>query len=89
MRREPEHFDGIEPLLLYVARKLKHAIEVERLLTEAGIDFVLETDTFATGVVFRTERIGVFFYVAPGDGEPARGVLEAQGFKLQVATDPR
>lgn len=89
MRREPEHFDGIEPLLLYVARKLEHAIEVERLLTEAGIDFVLETDTFATGVVFRTERIGVFFYVAPEDGEAARGALEAHGFKLQVSTDPR
>lgn len=89
MRREPEHFDGIEPSLLYVARKLKHAVEVERLLTGAGIDYVLETDTFATGVVFRTERMGVFFYVAPESAESARGVLQAQGFKLQVSTDPR
>jgi hypothetical protein len=71
-----------------VARKLKHAIEVERLLTDAGIDYALETDTFATGVVFRTARIGVFFYVAPESVERARGVLQAEGFRLHIQTDP-
>ncbi|MCC7043848.1 MAG: hypothetical protein IT183_08295 [Acidobacteria bacterium] len=83
-RREPEHFDGIEPVLAYVARKLRHATRVEQILTDAGIDYVVETDTFAVGVIFRAERVGAFFYVAPTDRERAEQILDGEGFRLKV-----
>jgi hypothetical protein len=83
-RREPEHFDGIEPVLAYVARKLRHATRVEQLLTDAGIDYVIETDTFAVGFIFRAERVGAFFYVAPTDRERAEQILDREGFRLKV-----
>ncbi len=82
-RREPEHFEGIEPALVYVARKLRYAVRVEALLTEAGIDYVVETDTFAVGFIFRAQRTGAFFYVAPTDQERARQILERDGFRLK------
>ena len=66
-RREPEDFEVQDPALVYVARKLRHATRVEALLTETGIDYVVETDTFAVGFIFRAERVGAFFYVAPDD----------------------
>lgn len=83
-RRNPEHLDGVEPVLIYMARKLRHAIRVEEMLTDAGIDYVVETDTFAAGFIFRTERTGAFFYVAPVDHERAISTIEREGFKLKT-----
>ena len=83
-RREPEDFEGIEPTLVYVARKLRHARRVEELLTDAGIDYVVETDTFGTGFIFRTERVGAFFYVPPADERRASAAIAVEGFTLTV-----
>jgi hypothetical protein len=83
-RKEAEAFDGVEPELLYVARKLRHATRVEALLDDAGIDYVVETDTFASGFIFRTERVGAFFYVLPEDQPRATMILEREGFRLHV-----
>lgn len=85
MRRESEAFDDIDPVLVYAARKLRHAQRAEALLTSAGIDYVVETDVISVGFIFRTERMGAFFYVAPADEEPARRTLEAEGFVLRVS----
>lgn len=82
-RRESEHFDDVEPVLVYMARKLRHALRVEALLTGAGIDYAIETDTYTGGFIFRTERTGAFFYVAPTDETRARGVLEREGYELK------
>ena len=30
-------------------------------LTEAGVDYVVETDTFGVGFIFRAERVGAHF----------------------------
>jgi len=81
-RREPEAFEGVETALVYVARKVRHATRVEALLTEAGIDYAVETDTLVVGVIFRAERVGAFFYVAPTDLERATQVLGREGFRL-------
>jgi hypothetical protein len=83
-RREPEAFEGLEPVLAYVARKLRHATRVEDLLTGAGIDYVVETDTVAVGFIFRVERVGAFFYVAPTDHARTTSLLEREGFTLKV-----
>ena len=88
-RREPEHFDGVEPVLVYVARKLRHAVRVEEMLADSGIDYVVETDTFAVGFIFRAERIGAFFYVAPVDEARARATLDRQGYGMKVNSEVR
>jgi hypothetical protein len=80
MRREPEYFGEQELSLLYVAQKLKHALRVEELLTEAGLDYLVESDQYAVGLLFRRPRIGAFFYVAPGTENAAREVLRRGGF---------
>ena len=87
-RREPEHFDGVEPVLVYMARKLRHARRVEDLLTEAGIDYAVEADTFTGGIIFRTERTGAFFYVAPVDEARASAALAVEGFGMKMAIKP-
>jgi hypothetical protein len=80
LRQEPSYFDGQEPSLLYIAKKLRDAKALEVLLTEAGIDYGVETDEYEGGVVFRRTRIGAFFYVLPEVRERAAQVLLDKGY---------
>jgi hypothetical protein len=81
MRREPEHFGDRELALIHVARKLKDALRVEELLTEAGIEYAVEADRYWIGTIFRRERIGAFFYVLPDAENAGREALRLAGFK--------
>jgi hypothetical protein len=80
MRRTPEHFGEQDLSLIYVARKLKHALRLEQLLTDAGLDYLVESDEYSTGTIFRRSRVGAFFYVAPDSDAAARDVLRREGF---------
>jgi len=79
MRRSPENL-GEDLRLLYVARKLKHALRVEQLLTEAGLDYVVEAEEYSAGTLFPRIRVGAFFYVSPASDSDARDVLRRGGF---------
>jgi len=81
MRCEPEHFGDRDLNLLYIAKKLKEALRLEQALTDAGVDYLVEPDTYAGGIIFRSERVGAFFYVAPESEEKARGVVTAAGYR--------
>jgi len=80
MRCEPEHFSDQELTLIYIAKRLTEALRLEKLLTEAGLDYLVEPDKYSGGLIFQTERIGAFFYVAPGDEGAAKGTLSRHGF---------
>jgi hypothetical protein len=81
MKREPDFFEAREPSLLYIAKKLKDALALEQVLTNAGIDYGVEADRYRGGFVFQSERVGAFFYVLEETLEPARKVLVAHGYK--------
>lgn len=83
MKQDASFFEGKDADLVYIAKRLSDAIEVERVFTAAGVDFGVETDTYQGGIVFRSERVGAFFYVLPEDGSEARRVLRDTGFKPQ------
>ena len=80
MRREPEYFGERELTLIYVAKKLKHALRLEQLLADAGIDYVVEPDQYSVGTLFPRWRVGAFFYVAPDNASAARAILRGGGF---------
>lgn len=80
MRQEPDFFGEVELSLVYVAKKLKEALKLEALLTEAGIDYLVEPDKYSGGVIFRSERVGAFFYVAPQTEETTRAAMTGGGF---------
>lgn len=77
----------MELALIYVARKLKEALALESVLTSAGVDYLVEPDTYTGGIVFRSERVGAFFYVAPESAEAARRVLSEHGYRPQEQLD--
>jgi hypothetical protein len=81
MRREQDYFGEQELALLYVAKKLKEALRLEDLLTQAGIDYLVETDKYSGGVIFRSERVGAFFYVALANDSAARETMARAGIE--------
>ena len=81
MRREPEYFGEMDLALLYVAKKLKEALRLEQAFTDAGLDYLVEPDKYRGGIIFQSERVGAFFYVAPADEGAARQIMEREGYK--------
>lgn len=81
MKQHPEFFGEAELSLIYIGKRLKESLKVEAALTAGEVDYLVEPDTYSGGLIFRTERIGAFFYVTPEKEAEARQVLAAHGFK--------
>jgi hypothetical protein len=75
MRQQPEFFGDAELDLVFMARRLREALKLEGLLTEAGLDYVVETGDYLGGFLFKRELAGAFFYVLPADADKAREIL--------------
>jgi len=81
LRQEPDFFGDRDLDLIYIAKRLREAKRLEDLLSTAGIDYVVEPDTYKGGIIFQSERVGAFFYVAPESAASAHGVMAEAGFK--------
>ncbi len=81
MRQAPEFFADEDLTLLYIAKKLKEALALEKLFADAGLDYLVEPDKYRGGLLFVSERVGAFFYVAPKDEETARQLMTSAGYK--------
>ena len=82
MRQQPEFFEeDAELVLVYIAKKLKEAVRLEEIFSEAGLHYLVEPDTYSGGMIFKSERVGAFFYVAAEDESRGKKVLEGKGYQ--------
>jgi hypothetical protein len=81
LKRESEFFGDAELDLLYLARRLRDALRLEKLLTEAGLDYLVETGPYVSGFLIKRELTGAYFYVAPADLARAKEILSRRGYK--------
>ena len=81
MRQDSEYFGDTELQLIYMARRLKDALRLENLLTEAQIDYLVETGTYTAGLLMRRELTGAYFYVAPEQANAARELMLRNRYK--------
>lgn len=65
---------------VYVARRLADATRLEEVFNAAGIAYDVEPDTYQGGIIFRSARVGAFFYVEPELREQAVAVMLGNGF---------
>jgi hypothetical protein len=84
MKQDAAFFEGKDPVLIYIAKKLKEALRLETALTGAGIDYGVEADEYRGGVLFQSARVGAFFYVLPEAAALAREAMLRGNFKPQV-----
>ena len=83
MRRDADFFEDRELDLVYIAKRLKDALRLEAVFTDSGVDYAVEADNYHGGVLFRSERVGAFFYVLPEALESAHEVMRKNGFRPQ------
>lgn len=89
MKRDATFFEGKDPALIYIARKLREALRLESVFTEAGLDYGVEADEYRGGVIFRSVRVGAFFYVLPEAVDAAYELMHRNGFKPLAGQVPR
>jgi hypothetical protein len=80
MKKDADYFDGVEPELIFVAKRLRDAISLESVLTGAGVDYAVEPDQYEGGLIFKSMRVGAFFYVRPELREKAVAVMLENGY---------
>jgi hypothetical protein len=66
--------------LIFIARRLRDATSLESVFTNAGIDYEVEPDQYEGGVIFKSMRVGAFFYVPPEQREKAIAVMLENGY---------
>lgn len=81
MKRDADFFGEGRAELVYIAKRLRDAQRLESILTAAGVDYGVEADRYRGGVIFRTERIGAFFYVLPEALEATCRVMRENGYR--------
>jgi len=87
MKQEAAYFEGKEPVLIYISKRLPEALRLEALFTTAGLDYGVEADEYRGGIIFRTVRAGAFFYVLPGMVQQAHEIMRRNGYKPYVEQD--
>ncbi|HVW84800.1 MAG TPA: hypothetical protein VHB50_08960 [Bryobacteraceae bacterium] len=81
MKKDPDYFEGREPRLIFIAKRLRDATRLEEIFTSAGIDYAVEADEYQGGVIFRRTRVGAFFYVLPEVRDRAAQIMMDSGFR--------
>jgi hypothetical protein len=81
MKRDPDFFGDAELDLVFMARRLREALSVEKLFTAAQVEYLVETGTYVGGILLKRELTGAFFYVAPEARESAIQLLVANRYK--------
>ena len=86
MKQDASFFEGREPSLIYIAKKLREALRLESIFTEAGLDYGVEADEYRGGVLFRSVRVGAFFYVRPEAVDVAHEIMRRHGYKPVIGS---
>ena len=81
MKRDASFFGEGRAVLVYIAKRLKEALQLEAVLTDAGVDYGVEPDHYRGGIIFRSERVGAFFYVLPEASELTHRVMREHGYR--------
>ena len=88
VKQDPSYFEGHEPVLIYIAKKLKDSLRLEETFTAANVDYGVEADEYRGGVIFRSVRAGAFFYVRPENVESAHEVMRRAGYQPYMGAPP-
>lgn len=74
-----EDFSNKEIARIYIAQNIKEATQVEQILSENGIDYAIELETYWQVTLFSSEHVGAAFYVLSGQANLCRESLKSAG----------
>ena len=80
MKKDANYFGDEELALIFIAKRLRDATRLEKILTDAELEYAVQPEEYLGGIIFKTKRIGAFFYVRPDVRERAVEVLLANNY---------
>jgi hypothetical protein len=81
MKQDATFFEGKEAVLVYIAKRLADALRLESVLNTAGVDYGVEADHYSGGVIFRSQRVGAFFYVLADTVQAVQKIMRENGYR--------
>ena len=85
-RVEPETLADRDLIEVFIARTLDEARRVEGLLTDRGVDYVVQVELFGR-TLFGSPRYGAMFYVTVGQAQYCRSALAVAGFEQGIVEE--
>lgn len=73
-----------DPETIALARTLHEAKTLEDVLTQSGVDYVVQVEEYARSFLFGTPRHGAVFYVSTSQASYCRARLSEAGFGKAV-----
>ena len=64
-----------------MAKRLKDALALEKVLDAVTLDYAVVPAPYTSGLLFLSQRVGAYFYVMPQDAERARAVILEHGYR--------
>ena len=72
---------------IYIAKNIKEAQSIEKLLTEKNIDYALSVEPFLPPSLLQSERMGAAFYVESTQSDICRQIIVDQGLGAGIIYD--
>lgn len=85
-RVEPEALPNAQLIRVFVAVTLREALRAEELLTERGVNYVVQAEPFGR-TLFGSTRHAAVFYVDSGQAQYCGSQLTAAGMGIGVLVD--
>ncbi len=86
---DPVFFDDKEVAMIYIAGRLSEGKQVEKILSENGIDYAVDVEPFESRVlgILPVQYEGVAFYVVSDQAKLSRRVLREAGVVQGLVED--
>ena len=72
---------------IYIAKNIKEAQSIEKLLTEKNIDYALSVEPFLPPSLLQSDRMGAAFYVESTQSDIGRQLIVDQGLGAGIIYD--
>jgi hypothetical protein len=86
-RIEFEKFSDSEIIRIYIAKNVKEAETIEKLLTDKGIDYAISLEPFLPPSLLQSERMGAAFYVQSDQEALCRQLITDAGLQAGLIYD--
>jgi hypothetical protein len=80
-RIEFEKFSDPEIIRIYIAKNIKEAEKIEKLLTDNHIDYAISLEPFLPPSLLQSERMGAAFYVQSAQEALCRQLITDEGLQ--------
>jgi hypothetical protein len=86
-RIEFQEFSDRNITRIFIAKNIKEAQGIEKLLTQKNIDYALSVEPFLPPSLLQSERMGAAFYVETTQSDICRQIIIDQGLGAGIVYD--